>query len=133
MSTRRPGKVTAFVVTMPCSLPNVTNDPVSETAADQHRERDDAQGPGALAVRDLDECDQRRGAAADAVEGRDELRHLRHLHAAGGDDRDDRSDRDRRDDPGQIPQLDAQHVGEDRESPHRPRRAGSHAARCGDC
>ena len=31
MSTRRPGKVTAFVVTMPCSLPNVTNDPVSET------------------------------------------------------------------------------------------------------
>ncbi len=31
MSTRRPGKVTALVVTMPCSLPNVTNDPVSET------------------------------------------------------------------------------------------------------
>ena len=32
MSTRRPGNVTARVVTMPCSLPNVTNEPVSETA-----------------------------------------------------------------------------------------------------
>ena len=31
MSTRSPGKVTARVVMMPCSLPKVTNEPVSET------------------------------------------------------------------------------------------------------
>ena len=96
MSTRRPGNMTARVVTMPCSLPKVTNDPVSETAADEHRDGDDGERPRALAVRDLDERDQRGRAAADAVERGDELRHLGHLHAAGRDHGDDRADRDAR-------------------------------------
>ena len=87
--------------------------------ADEHRHGDDGEGPRALAVPDLDEGDERGRAAADAVEGGDELRHLRHLHAARGDHRDHGADRDRGEDEAEVPQLDAQHVGE-----HGDRRAG---------
>ena len=86
-ATGRPGKTTGRVVISSCSLAKVTSEPAKRHRADQDRER----GRGQRELRDvgrrrrrpsceLEQRDQRGGAAADAVEQRDQLRHLGHLH-----------------------------------------------------
>ena len=79
---------------MPCSLPNVTNEPVSETTPMSTVTATTTRVQGLSLCADLDERHERRGAAADAVERRDELRHLGHLHPPCGEHGDHRADHD---------------------------------------
>ena len=81
-TTGRPGKTTGRVVMSSCSLANVTDEPVNETAptSSVNAIAASAHPPTssrAATCRELEQRDQRRRAAADAVEERDQLRHLR--------------------------------------------------------
>ena len=133
MSTRSPGKVTARVVMMPCSLPNVTNDPVSETApistvtattprvhglslCPTSTSATSAAAPPPTPLKAATSCGIcvicTRRAAITAITAPTAIAATIQTEVA---------------------QLDAQHVGERPRSPPRRRRAGSPGARCAGC
>ena len=103
--------ITGRVVMSSCSFTKVTTDPANETAPDEHGERDRGEvdrrpaTSSRVETGQLEQRDQGGGAAADAVEQGDQLRHLRHLHPPGGGDGDRRADRDRDEDRQQVLQV----------------------------
>ena len=81
-----------------CSLRNVITEPAKLTEpttmvnAVAIRVKIGADAGAAGDLVQLDQGDDRRRAAADAVEQGDELRHLGHLHPVGADDADQGAD-----------------------------------------
>ena len=120
-----PGKTTGREVIRSCSLAKVTIEPAKRDRADRDRERRRGEveprvvAAGVDDLLQLEQRDQRRRAAADAVEQRHHLRHLGHLHRAGAVHAADGADRDRDQD-----QRDVLEVEVGPEERHRARHDG---------
>ena len=88
------GKTIGRPLTSSWSFANATTEPANEIepmSAERTIETVSSQtGPDRVVP--LGERDERRRAAADAVEDRDHLRHRGHAHVARADDADDRPD-----------------------------------------